>query len=141
MMLDPARALDVIREIDRLGVLIAIDDFGSGYSSLGYLRDLPVHALKLDKSFVQNMRESADDRVIVESTVQMAHALKLKVVAEGVESDWDARFLAAAGYDYGQGYVFSKAMAAADCAEWITRFNAGQASAGETRKRAGGSSR
>ncbi len=141
MMLDPARALDVIREIDRLGVLIAIDDFGSGYSSLGYLRDLPVHALKLDKSFVQNMRGSDGDRVIVESTVQMAHALKLKVVAEGIESDWDAYFLAAAGYDYGQGYLFSKAMAAADCAEWIARFNAGQASAGETRKRAGGSSR
>ena len=138
MMLDPARALDVIREIDSLGVLIAIDDFGSGYSSLGYLRDLPVHALKLDKSFVQNMRESADDRVIVESTVQMAHALKLKVVAEGVESDWDARFLAAAGYDYGQGYVFSKALPAADCAEWIARFNSDAASAHEPRKRAGG---
>ncbi len=123
MMLDPARALRIIQEIDQLGVLIAIDDFGSGFSSLGYLRDLPVHALKLDKSFVQSMRASTDDRVIVESTVQMAHALKMQVVAEGVESEWDARFLAAAGYDYGQGYYFSRAMPAAACAEWIGNFN------------------
>ncbi|MGH8196964.1 MAG: EAL domain-containing protein [Steroidobacteraceae bacterium] len=123
MMLDPARALRIIQEIDRLGVLIAIDDFGSGYSSLGYLRDLPVHALKLDKSFVQSMRSRGDDRVIVESTVQMAHALRMQVVAEGVESEWDARFLAAAGYDFGQGYHFSAALPAAACAEWIVRFN------------------
>ena len=59
MMLDPARALRVIQEIDRLGVLISIDDFGTGYSSLGYLRDLPVHSLKLDKSFVMGMRNNA----------------------------------------------------------------------------------
>ena len=85
MMLDPARALRVIQEIDKLGVLISIDDFGTGYSSLGYLRDLPVHALKLDKSFVAGMRNNADDRIIVESTAQMAHALRLELVAEGVE--------------------------------------------------------
>jgi diguanylate cyclase (GGDEF)-like protein/PAS domain S-box-containing protein len=123
MMLDPARALRIIQEIARLGVLIAIDDYGSGYSSLGYLRDLPVHALKLDKSFVQSMRTSADDRIIVESTVQMAHALKMQVVAEGVESDWDARFLATTGYDYGQGYHYSRALPAAQCAEWIEQYN------------------
>ncbi|MGH8251794.1 MAG: EAL domain-containing protein [Steroidobacteraceae bacterium] len=123
MMLDPARALSIIQEIHGLGVMIAIDDFGSGYSSLGYLRDLPAHVLKLDKSFVQGMRTSADDRVIVESTAQMAHALKMQVVAEGVESDWDARTLAAAGYDYGQGYYYSAAMPAAQCAEWIERYN------------------
>ncbi|MGH7338613.1 MAG: putative bifunctional diguanylate cyclase/phosphodiesterase, partial [Myxococcota bacterium] len=85
MMLDPARALGIIQEIASLGVRIAIDDFGTGYSSLGYLRDLPVHALKLDKSFVQGMRSSPDDRIIVESTAQMAQALRLELVAEGVE--------------------------------------------------------
>ena len=109
MMLDPARALRVIQEIDKLGVLISIDDFGTGYSSLGYLRDLPVHSLKLDKSFVMGMRNNSDDRIIVESTAQMAHALKLELVAEGVETEWDAQFLAAAGYDYAQGFRYSRA--------------------------------
>ena len=92
-------------------MLISIDDFGTGYSSLGYLRDLPVHSLKLDKSFVMGMRNNTDDRVIVESTAQMAHALKLELVAEGVETEWDAQFLAAAGFDYAQGFRYSRAAA------------------------------
>jgi EAL domain-containing protein (putative c-di-GMP-specific phosphodiesterase class I) len=124
MMLDPGRALRVIQEIDKLGVLISIDDFGTGYSSLGYLRDLPVHALKLDKSFVMGMRNNADDRIIVESTAQMAHAMRLELVAEGVETDWDAQFLAAAGYDYAQGFRYCGAMPADRCLGWIAEFNA-----------------
>ncbi len=124
MMLDPARALRVIQEIARLGVLISIDDFGTGYSSLGYLRDLPVHSLKLDKSFVMGMRNNTDDRIIVESTAQMAHALKLELVAEGVETEWDARFLAVAGYDYAQGFRYSRALPADKCLGWIVEFNA-----------------
>ncbi len=124
MMLDPARALRVIQEIARLGVLISIDDFGTGYSSLGYLRDLPVHSLKLDKSFVMGMRDNTDDRIIVESTAQMAHALKLKLVAEGVETEWDAQFLAAAGFDYAQGFRYSRALPADKCLAWIVEFNA-----------------
>jgi EAL domain-containing protein (putative c-di-GMP-specific phosphodiesterase class I) len=123
MMADPSRALRVIAEIDRLGVPISIDDFGSGFSSLAYLRDLPIHALKLDKSFVTGLRARANDRVIVESTAQMAQALKLLTVAEGVEDEWEAQFLAAAGYDYGQGYHFSPALCAADCAAWVSRRN------------------
>jgi diguanylate cyclase (GGDEF)-like protein/PAS domain S-box-containing protein len=124
MMLDPARALRVIQEIDQLGVLISIDDFGTGYSSLGYLRDLPVHALKLDKSFVMGMRTNTDDRIIVESTAQMAHALRLELVAEGVETEWDAQFLAAAGYDFAQGFRYSRALPADKCLAWIVEFNA-----------------
>ena len=124
MLQDPARALEVIRQIHKLGVQIAIDDFGTGYSSLGYLRDLPVHALKLDKSFVLHMHERADDRAIVESTAQMARALRLQVVAEGVESEWHAQFLTEAGYDLGQGYWYSAALNAGDCERWITSFNA-----------------
>jgi EAL domain-containing protein (putative c-di-GMP-specific phosphodiesterase class I) len=124
MMLDPARALRVIQEIDKLGVLISIDDFGTGYSSLGYLRDLPVHALKLDKSFVIGMRRNTDDRIIVESTAQMAHALRLELVAEGVETEWDARFLAAAGYDFAQGFHYSRALPEDQCLAWVLNFNA-----------------
>jgi len=133
MMLDPARALRVIQEIDRLGVLISIDDFGTGYSSLGYLRDLPVHALKLDRSFVMGMRSNADDRIIVESTAQMAQAMKLKLVAEGVETEWDAQFLAAAGYDYAQGFRYTGALPADKCLAWMAEFNAtAMLTAGET---------
>jgi EAL domain-containing protein (putative c-di-GMP-specific phosphodiesterase class I) len=124
MMMDPARALRVIQEIDKLGVLISIDDFGTGYSSLGYLRDLPVHALKLDKSFVMGMRNNPDDRIIVESTAQMAHALRLELVAEGVETEWDAHFLAAAGYDVAQGFYYSRALPADQCMAWVLDFNA-----------------
>jgi diguanylate cyclase (GGDEF)-like protein/PAS domain S-box-containing protein len=124
MMLDPGRALRVIQEIDKLGVLISIDDFGTGYSSLGYLRDLPVHALKLDKSFVMGMRNNGDDRVIVESTAKMAHALKLELVAEGVESDWDAEFLKAAGYDFAQGFRYSRALPTDRFMAWVVEYNA-----------------
>jgi diguanylate cyclase (GGDEF)-like protein/PAS domain S-box-containing protein len=124
MMLDPARALRVIQEIDKLGVLISIDDFGTGYSSLGYLRDLPVNALKLDKSFVMGMRNNSDDRIIVESTARMANALKLELVAEGVETDWDAAFLKAAGYDYAQGFRYARALPADQFMAWVVEFNA-----------------
>jgi diguanylate cyclase (GGDEF)-like protein/PAS domain S-box-containing protein len=123
MMLDPARALRVIQEIDRLGVLISIDDFGTGYSSLGYLRDLPVHALKIDRSFVAGMRNNADDRIIVESTAQMAHAMRLELFAEGVETEWDAQFLSAAGFDYAQGFHYCAALPADKCLAWMVEFN------------------
>jgi len=123
VMLDPPRALRIVREIHDLGVLVSVDDYGTGFSALGYLRDLPVHGLKLDKSFVAGMRTGKGDRVIVESTVRMAHALELQVVAEGVESGWDARALADAGCDFAQGFHFSRPLPADACAQWITSFN------------------
>jgi diguanylate cyclase (GGDEF)-like protein/PAS domain S-box-containing protein len=124
MMVDPARALRVLKEINDLGVRIAVDDYGTGYSSLSYLRDLPISALKLDKSFVLNMQRRHDDRVIVESTIQMARALALHVVAEGVETEWDASFLMSLGCDYAQGFHYSRAVSAPECFEWVQRFNA-----------------
>lgn len=112
MMLDPERALEIVRDLQALGVRIAIDDFGTGYSSLGYLRDLRADALKLDKSFVIDLESREHNRVIVESTAQMAEALGLEVVAEGVESEWVSRYLAGVGYCIGQGYWFGKPMTA-----------------------------
>ncbi|HEU4532355.1 MAG TPA: GGDEF domain-containing phosphodiesterase, partial [Steroidobacteraceae bacterium] len=129
MMQDSARALGVVRQIHDLGVMIAIDDYGTGFSSLAYLRDLPVHALKLDKSFVMNARTREDDRVIVQSTAQLAHALGLQVVAEGVETEWEAQYLREAGYDFGQGYHYNRAIPAAECFLWMQKFNAAAASA------------
>ena len=124
MMVDPDRARKIVRELHALGVLISIDDYGTGFSSLGYLRDLQVHALKLDQSFVIDLETRAQNRVIVESTVQMAHALGLQVVAEGVESEWVKDYLLAVGYDLGQGYWFARPMPAEELPSWAQKFNA-----------------
>ena len=131
MLYDSERALRVIRDIHSLGIALSIDDFGTGFSSLAYLRELPVHAVKLDKSFVTHLHERADDRSIVNSTVRMAHELGLQVVAEGVESEWTAQYLMDAGYDYGQGYRYSPALPAEECRRWIVGFNANAASAAD----------
>jgi diguanylate cyclase (GGDEF)-like protein len=135
MMLDPARALRIIREIHALGVLISIDDYGTGFSSLSYLRDLPIHALKLDKSFVIGMKERPDNRVIVESTAEMASALNLTSIAEGAETDWHAGFLASAGYDFAQGYCYSPALPPDRVLDWLEAFH-GSADIGHRRGRA-----
>jgi diguanylate cyclase (GGDEF)-like protein/PAS domain S-box-containing protein len=124
MMIDSQRALEVVTRIHDLGVYVSIDDYGTGFSSLAYLRDLPVHSLKLDRSFLSDLQTRDNNRVIVESTVAMAHALKLHVVAEGVETEWQEQFLTAAGYDYGQGYRYSKAMPADECRDWMLAHNA-----------------
>jgi diguanylate cyclase (GGDEF)-like protein/PAS domain S-box-containing protein len=123
MLVDPERARHIVKELHGLGVLIAIDDYGTGFSSLGYLRDLRVHALKLDKSFVVDLETREQNRVIVESTAQMAHALGLQVVAEGVETQWVESYLRSVGYDLGQGYLFARPMSAEDLSSWIQRFN------------------
>lgn len=124
MMLDPDRALKNIQAIYSLGVRISIDDFGTGYSSLSYLRDLPLQALKIDKSFVMSMRTRKDNRVIVESTIQMAHALGLQVVAEGVETAWEESYLIKCGCDLAQGYLYAPALPSEEYISWSRRFNA-----------------
>jgi diguanylate cyclase (GGDEF)-like protein/PAS domain S-box-containing protein len=123
MLIDPERAKHIVKELHGLGVLIAIDDYGTGFSSLGYLRDLRVHSLKLDKSFVVDLETREQNRVIVESTAQMAHALGLDVVAEGVETKWVEDYLRSIGYDLGQGYLFARPMPADDCYGWLLRLN------------------
>ncbi len=123
MLVDPERARIIVRDLRALGVTISIDDYGTGFSSLGYLRDLQVQALKLDKSFVVDLETREQNRVIVESTVQMAHALGLRAVAEGVETAWVKDYLQSIGYDLGQGFWFARPMAAEECAAWISQHN------------------
>jgi diguanylate cyclase (GGDEF)-like protein len=113
---DPARARVVLGRLSRLGVRLAIDDFGSGYSSLGYLKRLPVNVLKIDKSFVLNMLADDDDAVIVRSTIDLGHNLGLEVVAEGVETDEVRERLQALGCDVAQGHWLSRPVPAAEIA-------------------------
>jgi EAL domain-containing protein (putative c-di-GMP-specific phosphodiesterase class I) len=106
VMLDPGVAVATLENLRSLGFLIAIDDFGTGHSSLAYLKDLPAHEVKLDKSFFIGM--SPRDEAIVVSAVQMAHDLGIEAVAEGVEDEDVARFLIGIGCDKAQGYYFGE---------------------------------
>jgi diguanylate cyclase (GGDEF)-like protein/PAS domain S-box-containing protein len=95
----------------KAGIQVALDDFGTGYSSMSYLKKLDIDYLKIDQSFVQDMPHDASSRTIAETMIVMAHRLGLKVVAEGIETEEEKQMLIAAGCDYGQGYLFSKALA------------------------------
>jgi EAL domain-containing protein (putative c-di-GMP-specific phosphodiesterase class I) len=94
--------------IRALGVTIAIDDFGTGFSSLGYLSKLPIDTLKIDRSFIIDMTAGPEGLALVSTIITLAHSLKLKVVAEGVETEEQSRLLRLLGSDEMQGYLFSK---------------------------------
>jgi predicted signal transduction protein with EAL and GGDEF domain len=114
ILTDPTRARAVLLRLSELGVRTSIDDFGAGYSSLGYLKRLPIDALKIDKSFVIDMASDQDDAVIVRSTIELGHNLGMEVVAEGVETPEAWRELAELGCDIAQGYLLSRPRPAAD---------------------------
>ena len=105
---DPPRAREILMRLHDLGVVLAIDDFGAGNSSLGYLKRLPVGVLKIDKSFVLNMQSDQDDAVIVKSTIELGHNLGLTVVAEGVEDEQAWQRLIELGCDTVQGYFLAR---------------------------------
>lgn len=119
MMVEPTRAIDVLTQLADRGVNIAVDDFGTGYSSLAYLKRLPLHKIKIDKSFVINMSESDDDTTIVHSTIELAHNLNFGVVAEGVETAQSWVLLKALRCDAAQGWHIAKAMPAEQLVPWL----------------------
>jgi diguanylate cyclase (GGDEF)-like protein/PAS domain S-box-containing protein len=108
IMEDIEGTIQKLKAIRELGVNIAIDDFGTGYSSLGYLAKLPVQSLKIDRSFIVAMEEDSNDMTLVSTIISLAHSLKLKVVAEGVETAEQANYLRLLRCDEMQGYLFSK---------------------------------
>ncbi|MCF8465854.1 MAG: EAL domain-containing protein [Sneathiella sp.] len=116
---DVSRATDVVTRLHEMGVRVSIDDFGTGYTSLAYLRKLPVDEIKIDKSFVLNMRTIADDEVIVRTLLELAKNLGLSVVAEGVEDIETWHMLADLGCDVAQGYYMSRPIDVAAFDTWI----------------------
>jgi EAL domain-containing protein (putative c-di-GMP-specific phosphodiesterase class I) len=116
---DPERARQVLLDVHRHGLRVSVDDYGTGFSSLSYLRDLPISELKLDRSFVSTMCRDQRSSLIVASTIDMAHALDLRVVAEGVEDAETIESLMEMGVDTLQGYRISKPMPSASVVQWV----------------------
>ncbi|HTJ70473.1 MAG TPA: EAL domain-containing protein [Actinospica sp.] len=121
LLQDPQRAKATLERLDALGVNLSLDDFGTGYSSLVLLRSVPVREIKIDKSFVARLAHDAEDAAIVRSTVDLAHSLGLKVVAEGVEDEITWQRLAELGCDVAQGWLLAKALPAHEATAWLNR--------------------
>jgi EAL domain-containing protein (putative c-di-GMP-specific phosphodiesterase class I) len=119
---DPVRALETLKKLHATGVDLSIDDFGTGYSSLAYLKRLPVDELKIDKSFVMKMESDIGDAKIVRSTIDLAHNLGLRVVAEGIETEIVWHLLAKMGCDQGQGYFMSRPIPVDQLENWIKHW-------------------
>jgi diguanylate cyclase len=119
LMVDPVRSQDILDALRALGVRIAVDDYGTGYSSLAYLQRLAVDELKLDKSFILPMLEDQGAAAIVRTTIDLAHSLGLSMVAEGVETEVHLRELARLGCDLAQGYYLSRPVPADDLTPWL----------------------
>lgn len=108
--------IDILKELKGMGITLSVDDFGTGYSSLSYLKHFPIDRIKIDQSFVAELARDRDDAAIVEAVVSLAHILNLRVLAEGVETEEQVRFLENLGCDEAQGYYMAQPLKAADAA-------------------------
>jgi diguanylate cyclase len=122
ILADPARVIVVLGALKQIGVRLSLDDFGTGSSTLSFLKRLPVDELKIDKSFVMAMEHSAPDEVIVRSTTELAQRLGLRVVAEGVETAAALEYLEQVGCDEAQGYFLQRPVPAAEIVPWIAEW-------------------
>jgi EAL domain-containing protein (putative c-di-GMP-specific phosphodiesterase class I) len=122
LMHDPEAALKLLHQFSEMNISLSIDDFGTGFSSMAYLRQMPVNTLKIDMLFVRDMLVNAQDAIIVNSTIGLAHNLGMKVVAEGVEDMETLRALTDMGCDLIQGYHISKPKPWDELAAWVKVF-------------------
>jgi EAL domain-containing protein (putative c-di-GMP-specific phosphodiesterase class I) len=116
------RVVQVMHELKQLGVTLSLDDFGTGYSSLAYLKQFSLDKIKIDRTFVRDLPHDQDDAAIARTIVVIGHQLRLKVVAEGVETPEQESFLRAMGCDQLQGYLFSPPVPAAQAIEMLRGF-------------------
>ncbi|WP_455199694.1 two-component system response regulator [Kaarinaea lacus] len=123
MMQDPNMGLNLLNQLSDLGVQISIDDYGTGYSSLAYLKRLPVNEMKIDRTFIKDMAADEDDRLIVGTTIGMGHNFGLRVIAEGVEDGQTVDLLKQMGCDQVQGYYYAKPMPVDELYDWLTVDN------------------
>lgn len=123
IMSEPLRARDTLKKINKAGVKLSIDDFGTGYSSLSYIKKLPIDEIKVDRSFVMEMTEDNDDDVIVLATIELAHNLGFKIVAEGVHDKQTWERLKELECDIAQGHYISKALNATEFSAWLMNKN------------------
>jgi diguanylate cyclase (GGDEF)-like protein/PAS domain S-box-containing protein len=121
LMKDPESAARTLRGLKASGIKIAVDDFGTGYSSLAYLKRFPLDALKIDRAFIREVTTNSDDATITLAIIGLAHSLKLKVIAEGVETRAQLKLLTANGCDEAQGYYFSRPTTADECARMLKK--------------------
>jgi EAL domain-containing protein (putative c-di-GMP-specific phosphodiesterase class I) len=122
LIADPEAAVAVLRQLRNLGFRTALDDFGTGYSALGYLRRFPFDTLKIDRSFVHDLARDGEAEVLVGTILAMACALRMRTVAEGVETREEARMLSERGCVELQGYLFSRPLPAAEVAGFILQW-------------------
>ena len=116
---DPKAAIKLLSQFEAQGMKISIDDYGTGYSSLAQLKQLPVHELKIDKSFIQRLEHDMDDQIIVRSTIELAHNMGLHVVAEGIEDEFSLNWLIEQGCELAQGYFISRPKPAEELTAWL----------------------
>jgi EAL domain-containing protein (putative c-di-GMP-specific phosphodiesterase class I) len=114
IMQEPAKATIILNNLKALGITISIDDFGTGFSSLSYLKQFPIDILKIDKSFIMNLEWDDANASIATAVVSLAHSLNLKVVAEGIETSKQLNFLKGIACDFGQGYLISRPVEVAE---------------------------
>jgi diguanylate cyclase (GGDEF)-like protein len=126
LMSEPAVARSSLVRLDEMGISLSVDDYGTGYSSLAYLKDLPVSELKIDQAFVRDMATNSEDELIVRSTIDLGHNLGLKVTAEGIEDAEAYAQLQRMGCDVGQGYFIAKPMKLSDLMNFMAKTKANQ---------------
>jgi EAL domain-containing protein (putative c-di-GMP-specific phosphodiesterase class I) len=131
VIMNAGDALQLVSDLDAIGVGLAIDDFGTGYSSLAYLKQLPVQTLKIDRSFIKDISTDANDEAIAVAIIQLGKSLNLSVIAEGVENEEQAAFLLRHGCRHAQGYLYGRPVGPGDI---LTRWRQEADEAGSTER-------
>jgi len=119
IMRKPIESIEILKQISALGISIAIDDFGTGYSSLAYLKRLPINKLKIDKSFIDNLPCDPEDSAITSTIINLCKSLNIDVIAEGVETEEQKKFLSHHQSNYIQGYLYSRPLNAKDMEKFL----------------------